>query len=97
MPYAAAKAAVHTLTRGLARELAPHGIRVNAVSPGMVDTRMLEGRVTPEAASRLQAMTPMGRMAQACEIASVVMMLLSPTTSFMTGQVVDVNGGLLMR
>jgi len=97
VPYAAAKAAVHTLTRGLARELASDGVRVNAVAPGMVDTPMLEGRVTPEAAERLTSATPLGRMAQPREIASVVLMLLSPACSFMTGEIVEVNGGLLMR
>ncbi len=97
VPYAAAKAAVHTLTRGLARELAPHGIRVNAVAPGMVDTPMLEGRVSPEAAEKLKALTPLGRMAEPSEIAAVVLMLLSPGCSFMTGEIVEVNGGLLMR
>lgn len=97
VPYAAAKAAVHTFTRGLARELGPDGIRVNAVAPGMVDTPMLEGRVTEQASAALQAMTPLGRMARPEEIARVVLMLLSPAASFVTGEIVEVNGGLLMR
>lgn len=97
VPYAAAKAAVHTFTRGLAKELAPHGIRVNAVAPGMVDTPMLEGRVTAEVAAKLESITPLGRMAEPREIASVILMLLSPTCSFVTGEIIEANGGLLMR
>ena len=97
VPYAAAKAAVHTLTRGLARELGPHGIRVNAVAPGFVETAMTENRVSPEGASAFCASLPLGRIAQANEIAPLVMVLLSPASGYMTGQVVDINGGLLMR
>ena len=97
VPYAAAKAAVHTFTRGLARELGPHGIRVNGVAPGMADTAMLDGRVTPEARSALLAATPLGRMAEPREVASIVTMLLSPAASFVTGEIVEVNGGLAMR
>ncbi len=94
VPYAAAKAGVHTLTRGLAKELAPHGIRVNAVAPGLVDTPMLVGRVTQERAAE---MTPMGRMAKPSEVASVILMVLSPACAFVTGEIVEVNGGLLTR
>ncbi|MBN1344923.1 MAG: 3-oxoacyl-ACP reductase FabG [Phycisphaerae bacterium] len=94
LPYAAAKAAVHTFTRGLAKELAPHGIRVNAVAPGFADTPMLEGRVSHE---RAREITPLGRMARPEEVASVIATLLSPACAFMTGQILDVNGGMLMR
>ncbi len=94
LPYVAAKAGVHVFTHGLARELAPHNIRVNCVSPGFADTPMLEGRVSHE---RAQQTTPLGRMAEPQEIANVIVMLLSPMCSFVAGQVIDVNGGLLMR
>lgn len=97
VPYAAAKAAVHTLTRGLARELAPMNIRVNCIAPGMIDTPMLEGRISAEAHDTLMTMTPMGRMGLPEEIARSILTLLSPSTSFITGQIIDVNGGLLMR
>jgi len=97
VPYASAKAAVHTFTRGLARELGPHGIRVNAVSPGMVETPMLEGRVSNEARSSLAASTPLRRFGRPEEIAPIVLMLLSPRASYMTGEIVEVNGGLLTR
>ena len=97
VPYAAAKAAVHTFTRGLAKELAPHGIRVNAVSPGLFDTAMIEGRVSDEAGKAFKGMTPLGRYGQPPEIAPVVMMLLGSGASYMTGEIVEGNGGLLMR
>lgn len=97
VPYAAAKAAVHTFTRGLARELAPHGIRVNAVAPGMIETPMLQGRVSREAEERLVRSTPLGRFGKPDEIVAPVLMLLSPEASYITGGVVEVDGGLLMR
>jgi 3-oxoacyl-[acyl-carrier protein] reductase len=94
LPYVAAKAAVHTMTRGLARELAPHHIRVNAVAPGFVDTPMLEGRVTEE---RAQQLVLLGRKGEPDEVAAVILALLSPAFTFVTGEIVDVNGGMLMR
>lgn len=97
VPYAAAKAAVHTLTRGLARELGGQGIRVNGVAPGVVDTEMLQGRISEQADAALNAMTPLGRRGKPEEIAAIILLLLSPGASFMTGEIVDVNGGLLMR
>ena len=97
VPYAAAKAAVHTFTRGLARELGSMNVRVNAVAPGMIDTPMLEGRVPMQSIDALKAMTPLGRLGHPNEIAPLVMLLLSPAAGFITGEVVEVNGGLLMR
>ncbi|MCC7085076.1 MAG: 3-oxoacyl-ACP reductase FabG [Pirellulales bacterium] len=98
VPYAAAKAAVHTLTRGLAKELGPHGIRVNAVAPGMIETPMLTGRVPDDARARLQATTPLGRFGLPEEIAPLVLLLLDPSAaSYITGQVIEIDGGLLMR
>ncbi len=97
VPYAAAKAAVHTMTRGLARELAPHAIRVNAVAPGMTDTPMLDGRVDAAAVEQLNKAILLGRMGRPEEIAGVILMLLSDDASYMTGEIVEVNGGLLTR
>ena len=97
VPYAAAKSAVHTFTRGLARELAGSGIRVNAVSPGMIDTPMLAGRITTVARDKLLATTPLGRFGAPEDVVPLVLTLLSAGGNFITGQVFDVNGGLLMR
>jgi 3-oxoacyl-[acyl-carrier protein] reductase len=96
-PYGAAKSAVHTFTKALARELAPSGVRVNAVAPGLTDTAMLEGRISSEAAKTFSTMIPLGRMSKPAEIAPAVMMLLSPAASYITGEIIEVNGGLLMR
>ena len=77
VPYAAAKAAVNTLTRGLARELGPHGIRVNGVCPGVIETPMTSG-IQPEAREAVVNMTPLRRIGEAHEIARGVLALLSP-------------------
>lgn len=97
VPYAAAKAAVHTLTRGLARELGPSGVRVNCISPGMIETPMLTNRVPAEAQAKLLAGTPLGRFGKANEVVPMVLTLLSPAGSYITGQVIQIDGGLLMR
>ena len=97
VPYAAAKAAVHTFTRGLARELGPHGIRVNAVAPGVIETPMLEGRVAPEIRDKIISVIPLLRFGQPREIAPLVLSLLSPDCSYVTGTIIEVDGGLVMR
>jgi len=91
--YGASKSAVIGMTNGLGKLLAPHGIRVNAVAPGIVDTAMAVE--IPEATrTRHLAATPMGRMARPDEIASVVAFLASDGASYLAGATVDVNGGL---
>lgn len=97
VPYGAAKAAVHTFTRGLARELGPHGIRVNCIAPGVFDTPMQEGRLPPEVETALNQATPLRRIGQPEEVAEHALLLLGPGSSFMTGAIVEINGGLLMR
>jgi NAD(P)-dependent dehydrogenase (short-subunit alcohol dehydrogenase family) len=97
--YAAAKGAVHNLTRSLALDHAREGIRVNAVCPGEVDTPMLRsaGRAVPLSDAQLAEMAdrvvPNGRLAQPEEIGRVVVFLCSEAASYMTGALVAVDGG----
>jgi 3-oxoacyl-[acyl-carrier protein] reductase len=92
--YSAAKAGVVGLTYALAGELGPEGITVNAVAPGIVlDTEFFGDRMTPERRDRTVAQTPMGRPGRPEDIASAVHYLASPAASFVTGEVLHVNGG----
>lgn len=93
LAYSAMKAGVLGLTRSLAVQEAPHGIRVNAVSPGIVDTDMTRKEPPPalEAAVR---MVPFGRMAQPQEVASAILFLASDDASYITGETIRVTGGL---
>ena len=91
--YGASKAAVINLTRSLGKKLGSHGIRVNAVAPGLIDTAMGR-RVAPAARERMETQSALGRVGQPEEIASVVDFLLSDAASFITCTTVDVNGGL---
>ncbi len=96
--YNASKAAVHQLTKSLAAEWAPHGVRVNAVAPTYIETPMV--MAIPENAPRIEAWlrdTPMGRMGQADEVASAVLFLASDASSLMTGAIVPVDGGQGVR
>lgn len=92
--YNASKAAVHMLTKSLAAEWAPHGVRVNAVAPTYIETEMTRrGMSNPEWHRTWLEMTPMQRVGQPSEIASVVLFLVSDAASLMTGSVVVVDGG----
>jgi len=91
-PYAAAKAGVNTLTVGLARELGAEGIRVNAVSPGVIDTTQHADQ-PQEALERLVGGIPLGRMGAPLEVAEAVLWLASDEASYITGSVLPVAGG----
>jgi NAD(P)-dependent dehydrogenase (short-subunit alcohol dehydrogenase family) len=91
--YAASKGAVDTLTIGASRELAPRGIRVNAVNPGLIDTEIHTRAGMPDRVERFRSMIPMGRAGTAEEVAKVVLFLLSDDASYVTGALVPVGGG----
>jgi NAD(P)-dependent dehydrogenase (short-subunit alcohol dehydrogenase family) len=93
--YAAAKAAVIGLTKSLAREVGPYGVRVNAVSPGPTDTAALAVN-TDEQKAKVEARTLLGRLGQPNEIADAVIYLVGPMSTFVTGHVLRVNGGALL-
>jgi NAD(P)-dependent dehydrogenase (short-subunit alcohol dehydrogenase family) len=91
--YASSKGAVDTLTIGLAKELAPQGIRVNGVRPGLIDTEIHASSGDPDRAQRLSASVPMQRVGTSEEVAEAVVWLLSQKSAYVTGKFVDVSGG----
>jgi 3-oxoacyl-[acyl-carrier protein] reductase len=95
--YAATKAAVGVLTIALAKELAPAGVRVNAVAPGVIETPFHRKYSTPEQMKRFASATPLARNGTPEEVAYAIVYLLSPAASFITGETIDVNGGLFMH
>lgn len=94
--YATAKAAVHCLTKGLAKELAAHGVRVNGVAPGVVMTPFHEHHSTPEMLAQFTAGIPLGRLGVAEECGRVIAFLASDAASYIHGEMIEINGGQLM-
>jgi 3-oxoacyl-[acyl-carrier protein] reductase len=95
LAYATSKGAILTFTRGLAKELGPRKIRVNAVCPGMIDTSFHDTFTKPEVRQRVAAMTPLGREGEAPEVGALVAYLASSDASYINGACVDINGGLI--
>ena len=91
--YATAKGGVMTMTRGLAKELAPRNIRVNAIAPGVIETPFHDRFSTPEMLETFRKGIPLGRLGTPEECAGAVLYLVSPLASYVTGQTIDINGG----
>jgi 3-oxoacyl-[acyl-carrier protein] reductase len=94
--YATAKGGLITFTKALAKELAAHGVRVNAVSPGVIDTPFHEVFSTPEMIRNFVATIPLGRVGTSMEVAKVIAFLASDAASYIVGETIEVNGGQLM-
>lgn len=94
--YAAAKAAVAAMTKGMAKELAPQGIRVNAISPGTVDNHFHEVFSTPEMLAGVVKATPAGRLGTNEDMANSILFLSSEAASYVIGQTLEINGGFYM-
>jgi 3-oxoacyl-[acyl-carrier protein] reductase len=94
--YAASKAGLDALTRALAKECAPYNVTVNAVAPGVVYTPIHERFNTPESLERLRLTIPLARLGTPADVAGVVSFLSSPDASYITGEIIAVNGGMRM-
>jgi 3-oxoacyl-[acyl-carrier protein] reductase len=95
--YGTTKAGVIALTKGLARELAPFGINVNAIAPAVTETGMTSGLLTPERRQAVLAAIPLGRFASTADIARAVLFLASDVSAYITGDTIVVDGGFLTR
>ncbi len=94
LAYSAAKGAVLTLTRGLSKELAPKKIRVNCVSPGLIDTTFHDTFTAPEIRKTVASRTSIGREGKAEDVAKAVSFLASDASSYITGESIEINGGI---
>ncbi|HEV2242707.1 MAG TPA: SDR family oxidoreductase [Streptosporangiaceae bacterium] len=96
--YNASKGAVHMITRALAVELAPHGIRVNSICPGLTETPLAAyALATPERRASIEKLVPLGRVAQPGEIAAAALFLASEDASYITGEALVVDGGFMVQ
>jgi 7-alpha-hydroxysteroid dehydrogenase len=91
--YGSSKAAVNHLTRNIAFDLGPMGIRINAIAPGAIKTAALASVLTPEIETAMLKHTPLGRLGEASDIANAVLFLCSPLAAWISGQVLTVSGG----
>ena len=95
--YSAAKAGVLGLAKAMARELGPDGIRVNCVTPGLIQTDITGGKLTPAMKAEITAGIPLGRLGEAVDVARAFLFLASDLSGYITGAVIDVNGGMLIH
>ena len=93
--YSASKAALHGMTKALAKELGPSGINVNAIAPGLIDTEM-NGSLDKDVVSSIIDETPLMRIGTPCDVASLAYFLASEESSFITGEIISINGGYLI-
>jgi len=94
--YASSKGGMSAFTKGLAKELGPAGITVNAIAPGVIMTEMHEKFNTPENLESLKKMTPLGRLGRPEDVVGAVLFLVSDSASYITGDTISINGGLRM-
>ncbi len=95
--YSAAKAGVLGLAKAMARELGPDGIRVNCVTPGLITTDITGDKLTPQMKADIIKGIPLGRLGEASDVANIYLFLASDLSAYVTGAVIDVNGGMLIH
>jgi NAD(P)-dependent dehydrogenase (short-subunit alcohol dehydrogenase family) len=95
--YSAAKAGVLGLAKAMARELGPDGIRVNSVTPGLIQTDITGDKLTPEMKADIIKGIPLSRLGEARDVANIYLFLASDLSAYVTGAVIDVNGGMLIH
>ena len=96
LAYSSAKAAISTMTKGLTKEFAPQGVRVNCISPGTIETGYHRAFSTAEGLDGVRAATPIGRLGTPEEIADLVVFLSGDESTFLHGQTIEINGGFFM-
>ncbi len=95
--YSAAKAGVLGLARAMARELGPDGVRVNCITPGLIETDISKGKLTDEKKAEIAQTIPLGRLGAAADVAGACVFLASDLSAYCTGITLDVNGGMLIH
>lgn len=95
--YSAAKAGVLGLAKAMARDVGPDGIRVNCVAPGLIQTDIIAGKLTEERKAQIASEIPLGRLGRAQDVANAFLFLASDLSAYLTGNTIDVNGGLLIH
>ena len=96
-PYSAAKAGVLGLARAMAREFGAEGIRVNCITPGLIETDITQGKLTPDKKQEIAETIPLARLGRADDVAGACVFLASDLSAYCTGITLDVNGGMLIH